>query len=61
VPDVEVVMEVVADMALLMVFECTEMTDGRVKQWGNTSRDVEPETEDRSVFSTIEVDGEQLL
>jgi hypothetical protein len=54
-------MEVVADMALLMVFECTEVTDRRVKQWGSTSRGVEPETEDRSVFSTIEVDGEQLL
>jgi hypothetical protein len=54
-------MELVADMALLMVFEYTEMTDGRVKQWGSTSRDVEPETEDRSVFSAIEVDGEQLL
>jgi hypothetical protein len=54
-------MELVADMALLMVFECTEVTGGRVKQWGNRSRDVEPETEDRSAFATIKVDGEQLL
>jgi hypothetical protein len=54
-------MKLVADMALLMVFECTEVTGGRVKQWGNRSRDVEPETEDRSAFATIKVDGEQLL